>query len=82
MATSEPRKNIRVLLVSHGGAGFADRLKVPQGTTVGQLFADHVGGEPTQYNITVNGAIVDQRDALSDGDRVLVAPPKIVGNHG
>lgn len=71
--------------------GYADRIHVPEGTTIEQLFNDRVGGNPKDYLIRVNGVQVNAEaalasddsvqitSALKDGDRVTVTPTKIEG---
>lgn len=71
-----------ILLINNAGNGFAGRLAIPEGTTVRQLFADHVGNPDTtadRFRIRVNTQPVSLDTVLVDGDRVVISPRKIEG---
>ncbi|MDB5385327.1 MAG: hypothetical protein JWM11_973 [Planctomycetaceae bacterium] len=68
------------MYINNDGAGFADYIEIPEGTTVAQLFAQRVpGGQPSDYLIRVNRqpAVADQ--VLEAGDRISFTPTKIEG---
>jgi sulfur carrier protein ThiS len=71
---------VRILYINNDGAGFADEIDVPEGTTVQQLFAQRVPhGKPHDYLIRVNRQPVTANQALREGDRVSFTPTKIEG---
>jgi sulfur carrier protein ThiS len=71
---------VKVLYINNDGAGFADEIEVPEGTTVQKLFAERVAhGAPQDYLIRVNRQPVTAGQALREGDRVSFTPTKIEG---
>jgi sulfur carrier protein ThiS len=71
---------MKVLFINNDGGGFADHIEVSEGTTVRQLFQQHVGaGKPEHYLIRVNRQPVPSDQALREGDRVSFTPVKIEG---
>ena len=71
---------MRVLYINNDGGGFADHIEVPEGTTVGQLFARQVAsGRPEDYLIRVNRQPVPGGQVLQENDRVSFTPVKIEG---
>jgi sulfur carrier protein ThiS len=71
---------VRVLLINNDGGGFADYVEVTEGTTVDQLFAQHMGeAKPDNYLIRVNRQPVPSNQILQEGDRVSITPTKIEG---
>jgi sulfur carrier protein ThiS len=71
---------MKVLCINHDGAGFADYVEIPAGTTVQQFFAEQVPhGRPQDYLIRVNRQPVAADQVLQEGDRVSFTPTKIEG---
>ncbi|NLX96909.1 MAG: RnfH family protein [Rhodopirellula sp.] len=71
---------MQILLINNDGAGFADHIDVPEGTTVQKLFAQTVpSGRPQDYLIRVNRQPVAADQTLQPGDRVSFTPVKIEG---
>ena len=71
---------MRILLINNDGAGFADHVQVPEGTTVQNLFAQTVPkGKPQDYLIRVNRQPVAADQVLQEDDRVSFTPVKIEG---
>lgn len=70
---------MRILFINAMGEGFAKRIDVTDGTTVGELFQQKVGGDPKGYTIKLNHQEAAEDDPLRDGDRVSVSPAKVVG---
>jgi sulfur carrier protein ThiS len=72
---------MKVLVINNDGAGFADYVEVPHGTTVDELFHRQLGREakPDRYLIRVNRQPVAQHEVLKDGDRLSITPTKIEG---
>ena len=70
---------MKILFIDATGAGFASPIEVAEGTSVGTLFLERVGGDPKAFLIRVNrqGATINQ--PLHEGDRVSVTPLKIEG---
>ncbi len=69
-----------ILFINNDGAGFADHVEIPEGTTVEQLFAQRVPhGKPADYLIRVNRQPVSATQVLQEGDRVSFTPSKIEG---
>lgn len=69
-----------ILFINNDGAGFADHVDIPDGTTVEQLFAQRVPhGQPSDYLIRVNRQPVPAGQVLQHGDRVSFTPSKIEG---
>ena len=74
---------MRILFINNHGAGFADHVEIPAGTTVAGLFADKLPGcEPADYLIRVNRLPCAADQVLLDGDRVSVTPTKVEGAAG
>ena len=70
----------KILLINNDGGGFADHVEVAEGTTVDQLFAQHMGeAKPDNYLIRVNRLPVSADQVLQHGDRVSITPTKIEG---
>lgn len=71
---------VKVLVINNNGGGFADHIKVNDGTTVAELFSRHTGDEnPRNYLIRVNRNTVPGDYVLRNGDRVTFTPTKIEG---
>ena len=74
---------MKVLFVNNDGAGFADYIDVPHGTTVRELFEREMGNaKPNDYLIRVNRQPVPRDQVLVEGDRVSITPTKIEGACG
>jgi sulfur carrier protein ThiS len=71
---------MKCLFINNNGGGFADFIEVAPGTTVAQLFAQHVPqGRPEDYLIRVNRQPVAADQVLQEGDRVSCTPTQIEG---
>jgi sulfur carrier protein ThiS len=71
---------MKILLINHNGAGWADHVEIDEGTTVRTLFQREVNsGRPEDYLIRVNGQPVASDHVLVEGDRVSITPMKIEG---
>ena len=71
---------MKVLLINNDGGGFADRVDVPEGTTVIDLFRKTVKHRgPEDYLIRVNRQPAARDESLREGDRVSITPLKIEG---
>ena len=71
---------MKVLVINNDGGGFADYVEITDGTTVQQLFRQHVeNGRPADYLIRVNRLPVPADQVLVEGDRISFTPTKIEG---
>ena len=70
---------MRILFINNSGAGFADYVEVPQGTTVAEFFTQRSQGNAEDYLIRVNRQSVPRDQILQEGDRVTFTPVKIEG---
>jgi hypothetical protein len=71
---------MKILYINNDGAGFADFIEVPHGTTVATLFANQLPhGKPQDYLIRVNRLPVASNYTLMEGERVSITPVKIQG---
>lgn len=70
---------MRITLINNDGAGFAGRVELTPGTTVGELFALRVDGPADGYRIRVNREPCTADQRLNEGDRVSITPRKIEG---
>lgn len=70
---------MKILFISNDGGGFADYIEVQPGTTANGLFAEKVGGNPSNYMIRVNRSPAMAEQRLEEGDRVTFTPVKIEG---
>ncbi len=71
---------MKVLVINNDGGGFADYVEIAEGTTVQQLFRQHVeNGKPADYLIRVNRLPVPADQVLVEGDRISFTPTKIEG---
>jgi hypothetical protein len=71
---------MKILFVNNDGAGFADYLEVPHGTTVQELFQRQMGqAKAENYLIRVNRQPTSRDQVLVEGDRVSMTPTKIEG---
>ncbi len=71
---------MRLMYINNDGAGFADYIEAPEGTTVEQLFAQRVPhGNPRDFLIRVNRQPAAADQVLREGDRVSFTPVKIEG---
>ena len=62
---------MKILYINNDGAGFADYIEVPQGTTVATLFANQLPqAKPQDYLIRVNRLPVPSNYILMEGERV------------
>ena len=72
---------IEVSYINNDGAGFADRLTIQAGLTIGALIRQK-GIDVTRFSIRVNGNIVTAETQLNRGDKISVTPIKIEGAAG
>ena len=71
---------MKILAINNDGAGFADYLEVPEGTTVRLLFGRMMGeAKPEHYLIRVNRQPCASDQVLQENDRVSITPIKIEG---
>ena len=71
---------MKLLLINNDGGGFADHVDVPDGVTVGRLFAERMSGrKPADYLIRVNRLPAAADQVLQPGDRISITPTKIEG---
>lgn len=71
---------MKILLINNDGAGWADFIEVPAGTSVAQLFAKQMpGAQPQDYLIRVNRLPVAPDQALEENDRISITSVKIQG---
>jgi len=71
---------MRVLFINNDGGGFANRIEIVDGMTVGQLFADRLPhGRPEDYLIRVNRQPTSGDAVLQPEDRISITPTKIEG---
>ena len=71
---------MQVLLINNDGGGFADRVEIPEGTTVLDLFRRYIKHRgPEDYLIRVNRQPAARDEPLREGDRVSITPVKIEG---
>ena len=71
---------MRLLFINHDGGGFADHVDAPEGTTVGQFFAEKLPERaPADFLIRVNRQPAPADQVLQTGDRVSFTPSKIEG---
>lgn len=72
---------MKVLLINNDGAGFANYVELPHGTTVEELFRRQLGHDAKADNflIRVNRQAVARHEVLKDGDRMSITPTKIEG---
>ncbi|QDU94478.1 ubiquitin family protein [Lignipirellula cremea] len=71
---------MKVLLINNDGGGFADYVDVAKGTTVTEMFEQHIGsGDPANYLIRVNRQPCPADQTLQEGDRISITPTKIEG---
>jgi sulfur carrier protein ThiS len=74
---------MQILLINNTGAGYADRIEVPDGMTVAALFqAKMPGAKPDDFLVRVNRQPVTADEALTPGCRVSITPTKIAGATG
>ena len=69
-----------LFFINNDGGGFANRIDIPEGTTVASLFAEKMPGrKAADYLIRVNRqpAVADQ--ILNTEDRVSITPTQIEG---
>ena len=71
---------IKGTAINNDGAGFADKIEVADGLTVGQLFNERMPHAKAQnYLIRVNRQPTTSDHILQPGDRVSITPTKIEG---
>jgi hypothetical protein len=72
---------MKVLVINNDGAGFANYLDLPHGTSVEELFRRQMGlqAKAENYLIRVNRQPVSRDQVLVEGDRMSITPTKIEG---
>ncbi len=71
---------MKVLVINNDGAGFADYVDLPHGTTVQELFERQVrNAKPENYLIRVDQQPAARDQVLTDGSRISITPTKIEG---
>ncbi len=71
---------MKVFYINNHGSGFAASIEVPEGTTLGQLFAQKMpDSRPSDYLIRLNRAPASADEVLTEGSRVSITPVKIEG---
>ena len=71
---------MKVFVINNNGAGFADTVEIPEGTTIKALFEQTVPkASPQDYLIRLNRGPVAADYVLQDGDRVSITARKIQG---
>lgn len=71
---------MKIFVINNFGAGFADTVEIPEGTTIKTLFEQTVPhARPEDYLIRLNRGPVAADYILQDGDRVSITPRKIEG---
>jgi len=70
---------MKILYINNHGGGFADRIDVGEGITVGQFFAQQIGSDPASYLIRVNRQPTSADQVLQEEDRVSITPVRIEG---
>lgn len=71
---------MRILVINNHGAGWADFIDVPEGTSVAQLFTKQMPeSRPEDYLIRVNRLPVARDQVLQPNDRVSITATKIEG---
>ena len=70
---------MKILFIDSTGAGFASPIDIAEGTSVGVLFLERVGGDPKNFLIRVNRQAVAINYVLQENDRLSVTPLKIQG---
>lgn len=70
---------MKIMYINNEGAGFADLIEIPAGTTISALFQSRIGGKVTDYLIRVNRLPTNADYVLQENDRVSITPVKIEG---
>ncbi len=71
---------MKILFINNDGGGFADRIEIPEGTTIATLFCQQLPlGKPSDYLLRVNRQEATADQVLREGDRVSFTPIKIEG---
>lgn len=74
---------MHITFINNDGSGFADKIDIPEGTTIQELFAQRLPhGQPADYLIRVNRQPTTADSVLQPGDRVSITPTKIEGAGG
>lgn len=71
---------MQLVFINNDGSGFADKIDVADGITVGKLFAERMPhGKAENFLIRVNRQPTTADYVLQPGDRVSITPTKIEG---
>lgn len=73
-----PDDNITVQFSDSGGGGFANKVVIPRGTSVG-FFLQQQGANTTNKIINLNGQVPARNDILKDGDNLSLTPANVKG---
>jgi len=71
---------MQILFINNHGGGFADKIEIPDGMTVQELFRQKLpDSQPQDYLIRVNRQPTTSEYVLQPEDRVSITPTKIEG---
>jgi hypothetical protein len=71
---------MQILFINNDGSGFADKIDIPEGTTVATLFTDKLPNrKAADFLIRVNRQPTTADQVLMPDDRVSITPSKIEG---
>lgn len=71
---------MQILFINNHGGGFADKIEIPEGMTVRELFVQKLpDSQPQDYLIRVNRQPTTADYVLQPEDRVSITPTKIEG---
>ena len=75
-----PAPLIEVQYLSNEGGGFAKKVKIAKGTTVGEFFRRQGGTNADRHIIQVNRQVASVDDVLTDGAVISVTPTDVRGS--
>lgn len=71
---------IAVRFLNHFGGGFAEKILIQKGTTLGEFLASKLSGENvSSYKIRLNREPADPKEVLKEGDLIVLVPLKQEG---
>jgi len=80
VAKRTAKKTIDVLWLNNDGGGYAEKIRVPDGTTVEQLRKKKLPENDSEScTIRVNRDIAAASQKLRAGDRISVTPKNVAG---
>jgi len=73
--------DVEITLIKGSGAGYAARRRIPQGTTLGELFHRETEGDDPErtHIIKLNGETATRDRVLENGDSVTISPKNVKG---